>query len=172
MIISIIAGIGKANELGKGNQLLWQLPKDMKHFRDLTTDHTVIMGRKTFESIGRPLPKRRNIVITRDTTYRADGVEVVHSLDEALQLAALEQGRGFEENQDEVELFIIGGAEIYAQALPRANRLYITHVGANFDADTFFPTIGPEWKEYSHKENTPDDDHAYPYTFTTYQKTT
>ena len=170
MIISLIAGIGKNNELGKNNQLLWQLPADMKYFREQTSGHTVIMGRKTFESIGRPLPKRKNIVITRDTNYRAEGVDVVHSLEEALQIAALEQGRGFEENQDEVEIFIIGGADIYTQAMPKAQKLYITRVGANFDADTYFPAIGSEWRETSKEEHSPDDDHAYPYTFITYQR--
>ena len=170
MIISLFAGIGKNNELGNANKLLWNMPADMKYFRDTTRGHTVIMGRKTFESIGRPLPQRRNIIITRDTNYRADGIEVVHSLDEALRLAALEQGRKFEENDDEVEIFIIGGADIYAQAISRANKLYITHVDAAFEADTFFPTIGSQWKEISRDEHSADAENPFAYSFVVYKK--
>src|SRR3990167_2459998 len=108
-MISLIAAIGKNNELGKGNTLLWHIPADMKHFREITRGHTVIMGRKTFESIGRPLPDRRNIVITRDKNYLRDSVDVVHSLEEAIMSARTPLA----ENE---EIFIIGGAEIYKQA--------------------------------------------------------
>src|ERR1700754_2432942 len=127
MTKTIVVAIGENNAIGKNNQLLWYLPADLKHFKNITTGHTVIMGRKTFESIGKPLPNRRNIVITRKTGQIYDGVETANSLEEALRLAALEHGKGFEENQDEVEAFIIGGGEIYSQAMERANRLYITH---------------------------------------------
>ncbi len=156
MILSLIAAIGKNSELGKGNQLLWNMPADMKHFRDTTRGHTVIMGRKTFESIGRPLPNRRNIVITRDTAYAPEGVEVMHSVDEALRVVSLEQGRKFEENQDEVEVFVIGGAQVYT--------------GADFDADAFFPAIDSSWQEISREEFSADESNPFPYTFLVYKK--
>lgn len=161
MILSIIDAMGKNNELGKDNQLLWNLPRDMKHFRETTSGHPVIMGRKTFESIGRPLPKRRNIVITRDTEYTKEGIEVVHSMEEAIDLFS-----GTEE-----EAFIIGGAEIYKQALPFAGRLYITHVDGSFEADAFFPTVNySEWKEISREHFDKDEENNYPCDFVIYEK--
>lgn len=171
MIISLIAAIGKNNELGRGNQLLWKLPADMQHFRDITRGHTVIMGRKTFESIGRPLPDRENIVITRQQGYYKPGITVVKSLDEALRFAALEQGKHFEEKQEETEVFVIGGGEIYKEAIGRAQRLYITRVEDSVpDADTFFPEIGPEWKEISKEEHAPNEDNVFPFVFHAYKK--
>lgn len=157
MILSLIAAIGKNNELGKENKLLWNLPADMKHFRETTSGHPVIMGRKTFESIGRPLPNRQNIVITRDVTYTKESVEVVHSIEEALRL--------FENSKAEV--FIIGGAEIYKQALPYANKLYITKVESNFqDADTFFPEFNVEdWQEIKNEKYLKDEDNDYDFYF-------
>lgn len=157
MLISIIAAIGKNNELGKDNQLLWNIPEDMKHFRDTTRGHVVIMGRKTFESIGKALPNRRNIVITRDANYSKDGVDVTNSLEEAIRLC---------ENSEEV--FIIGGGEIYKQALPFASKLYITHVHKEYDADKFFPEI----KESDWIKTRKDDCLAndVPYSFAIYEK--
>lgn len=161
MTLSIIAGIGKKNELGKDNQLLWNIPEDMRHFREITSGHPVIMGRKTFESIGKPLPNRRNIVITRDTSYAGDDIEVVHSLEEALSL--------FTNSEDEV--FVIGGAEIYRQAIPRADKLYITHVEQEFpDADTFFPEIDMNIWEKISLTHTSDKKHNLSYKFTIYKK--
>jgi dihydrofolate reductase len=171
MIISLIAAIGKNNELGNGNKLLWNLPADMQHFRDTTRGHTVIMGRKTFESIGRPLPDRENIVVTRDMNYARPGIAVVHSLEEALRLAALEQGKHFEEKQEETEIFVIGGGELYTQAITRAQKLYITRVDDAPAADTFFPAIGPEWKEAAKEEHGEDSKNPFSYTFLTYKKT-
>ncbi len=172
MILSLIAGIGKNNELGLGNLLLWDLPRDMKHFRDTTKGHAVIMGRKTFESIGRPLPNRRNIVITRDTSYMKDGIEVANSLEEALRLASLDQGKNFEENQEEIEVFVIGGAEIYKQAITKAGRLYITHVNSVFDADAFFPAIDANfWKETKREHYDADVENNVPMDFVVYEKT-
>lgn len=164
-MISLIAAIGKNNELGKGNSLIWHLPADMKHFKDVTFLHAVIMGRKTFESIGKPLPDRRNIVITRDADYKKRGVEIVHSLEESLKSARL----GLAQNS---EIFIIGGAEIYKQAMPIADRLYITHIDAeDKDADTFFPEIIPiVWNEVSHEEHSKDKRNPFSYTFSTYEK--
>jgi dihydrofolate reductase len=170
-MISIIAAIGNNNALGKDNQLLWHLPADMKHFKELTSGHTVIMGRKTFESIGKPLPNRRNIVITRDGAYWQPDIEVAHSLEEALKLALLEYGKEFEENQEEVEVFIIGGGEIYNQAMNKANKLYITQIDNSPDADTFFPKINLiEWKEISREEHGPDEAHSLSYAFIEYSK--
>jgi len=159
-MISLIAAIGKNNELGKGNDLLWHMPADMQYFRDTTRGHTVIMGRKTFESLRAPLPNRKNIVITRDENYKKGGIEVVHSLQEALGQA-----------QGESETFIIGGAEIYKQAISVADKLYITKIDAeDKDADTFFPTISPEWREISKDEHKADEKNPYSYTFITYTK--
>jgi dihydrofolate reductase len=164
-MISLIAAIGINNELGKGNNLLWPLPTDQKYFREITTGHTIIMGRKTFESVGRPLPNRRNIIITRNTNYKTDGVEVAHSLPEALELAKT----NLEKNE---EIFIIGGAEIYKEAMSMANKLYITKIEAqDEDADAFFPKIDEnEWQEISHEEHEPDEINLYKYTFIVYKK--
>jgi dihydrofolate reductase len=171
MILSIISAIGKNNELGLDNKLLWDLPRDMKHFRETTKGHTVIMGRKTFESIGRPLPNRRNIVITRDTSYMKDGIEVANSLEEALRLASLDQGKNFEENQEEVEVFAIGGAEIYKQAIAKAGRLHITHVDSEFEADAFFPAIDKVfWKETKREHHEPDTENNLAMDFVIYEK--
>ncbi len=158
-MISIIAAIGKNNELGKGNELLWKLPADMKHFKETTTGHTVVMGRKTFQSIGRALPNRRNIVVTRDETFAIEGVEVAHSLGEAIEKVAGEE-----------EAFIIGGGELYKQALPFTDKLYITHVDSEFDADTFFPHISEEWKKVSEEEHLADETNPFAYTFAVYEK--
>jgi dihydrofolate reductase len=160
MTLSLIAAIGQNNELGKDNKLLWDMPADMKHFRDTTRGKAVIMGRKTHESIGRPLPNRRNIVVTRDMNYQKEGIEVVHSMEEALALFA---------GSDE-EVFDIGGAEIYSMGMPFANRLYITHINQSFEADTFFPPIDASWKKVSVEEHPADIENPYPYTFTIYEK--
>lgn len=132
--LSIIAAVGRNRELGKNNALLWNIPEDMRRFRELTTGHAVIMGQKTYESIGRPLPNRTNIVLTLDTTFEASGCVVCYSLDEALEKAK-------EVEKDEV--FVIGGGSIYGQFIGMADRLYLTLVDGEFEADTFFP-------EYEH----------------------
>lgn len=134
--ISIIVAIAKNRAIGHGNKLLWNIPEDMKFFRETTRGHTVVMGRKTFESIGRPLPNRLNIVITRDNSFTADGVTVCHSLEEALDLAR---------QKEKDEVFVIGGAQIYTQALPFTDRLYLTVVHKDFEGDAFFP----EHKEFT-----------------------
>ena len=161
-MISLIADIGKNNELGKGNTLLWSMPADMKHFTKTTALHTVVMGRKTFESIGKPLPNRRNIVITRDADYKKPGIEVVHSLAGALDLFP---------GQNE-EIFIIGGAEIYKQTFDIADKLYITHIDAgDSGADSFFPEIIPiVWNEIVHEEHQKDAKNPFNYTFSVYEK--
>lgn len=161
-MISIIAAIGKNNELGKENKLLWSLPADMKHFKETTSEHTVIMGQKTFESIGRPLPNRKNIVVTRNKDFSADGVEISYSLEDILNK--------FIDTEEEV--FVIGGGEIYKQSMDSANKLYITHVERkDKNADTFFPEIIPiVWNEISHEEHKKDDKNPFDYTFSVYEK--
>ena len=171
MILSIIAAVAENGVIGGGNTLLWNLPADMKHFREITSGHTVIMGRKTFESIGQPLPNRKNIVITRDLNYFKPGIYIVGSLDEALRVASLDQGREFEENQDEVEAFIIGGGEIYRQAIDKVNKLYITEIHQDFSGDTKFPEINKNiWHEISRQDFQPDEKNSIPYSFVEYKK--
>lgn len=131
MSISIIAAIGKNRELGKDNRLLWHIPEDLKRFKELTSGHPIIMGRKTFESIGKVLPNRTNIVITSDKQKAISGAIVVHSLQEAFRQAQTKLGSE--------EIFIIGGGQIFEQALSIASKLYLTIVDKTFDADTFFP---------------------------------
>ncbi len=161
MQLSIIAGIGINNELGNNNGLLWQLPNDLKHFKDTTTGHPIIMGRRTFDSIGRPLPNRTNIVITRDAGFNADGIVVAHSFEEAIAPY----------KQTDQEIFIIGGGQLYAETLPYADKLYITKVNGSFDADVFFPAINPdEWKVVSTEAHGADERHAYAYTFVVLEK--
>lgn len=127
-MISLIVAHDAGRVIGKDNAMPWHLPGDLQYFKQQTMGKPVIMGRKTFESIGRPLPGRRNIVITRNEAYVVEGIEVVHSLQEALALAA-----------DAPEKMVIGGEQIFTEALPLAERLYITHINATFEGDTFFP---------------------------------
>lgn len=132
-MINIIVAMSKNRVIGNNNTLIWHLPEDLKRFKALTTGNTIVMGRKTYESIGRPLPNRRSIIITRDTNYKVDGCEVVNSLEEALELS----------NNN---CFIIGGGEIYRQALDKADRIYLTRINKDFEGDTTFPEIR-EWYE-------------------------
>lgn len=160
MTISIIAAIGSNNVIGKDNKLIWHLPADLKHFKELTTGHHLIMGRKTWESIGsKPLPGRTNIVITRDKNYKAEGCTLVHSLDEAISSVR---------NEDEV--FIAGGAEIYKQAMGKANKMYITRVHHSFEGDTFFPEIGKEWFEAINNDFEKDAKNKYDFSLCEYEK--
>lgn len=134
-MISAIVAIGRRRELGKGGALLWHIPDDLKRFKAITNGHPIIMGRKTFESIvtvtGKPLPGRTNIVVTRDLSWAYEGAQVAHSLDEAFELAAKAPGAD--------EVFIGGGGELYAQALPRVDKLYLTLIDDDQDGDSFFP---------------------------------
>ena len=159
-MITMIAAIGSNNAIGKDNDLLWHLPNDLKRFKRVTAGHCVIMGRKTFESLGKPLPKRTNIIISRNEHYTAEGCVVVDSLEAALEAAAADPNP-----------FILGGAQIYAQALPLADVLDITLVKASLEADAFFPAIDPNvWKEVSREDFKADEKHAYDYSFVTYNK--
>ena len=157
MIISIIVAIAENNAIGKGNQLLWRMPADLKHFKDATTGHTVIMGRKTFDSVGKPLPNRRNIVVTRNVALQIEGVEVVNTLEKAISLC----------NENE-EVFIVGGAEIYKMAMDLTDKIYLTVIHSVFDADTFFPVIdGAVWTETDVVKNKADEKNPFDYTFST-----
>lgn len=160
-ILSIIVATDKKGAIGKDNQLLWHLPADLKHFKQTTTGHTVIMGRKTYESIGKPLPKRRNIIVTRQDQYRADNVQTVHSIEEALN-----------EIEGETEAFIIGGAEIYTSFFPHCQRIYLTLVHNTFeDADTFFEQINDEeWQLEEAQHHSADDKNPYEYSFFEYSR--
>lgn len=154
MIISIIVAIGENYAIGKDNQLLWHMPNDLKHFKEITSGRSIIMGRKTFDSVGKPLPRRRNIVVTRQD-LDIPGCEVVKSIDEGLSLCASED-----------EVFIGGGAEIYRQAMDRTDRIYLTIIHQVFDADTFFPEIDYEqWEEVSRENFEPDEKNPLPYSF-------
>ena len=155
MIISIIAGMDKNRLIGQGNRLPWRLPADMKHFRRYTLGKPVLMGRKTFESIGKPLPNRTNIILTHDLDYRAEGCVVTHSIEEALDRVS-----GCE------EVMIIGGASIYELFLPRADRLYLTHVHDCFDGDIYFPPFDiTDWQEVKRVDCQPDGKNPHPYSF-------
>jgi dihydrofolate reductase len=148
-MISIIVATGTNRGIGKNNQLLWHLPEDLKYFKRTTLEKPIIMGRSTFDSVGRPLPKRRNIVITRNPSLKIEGVEVVHSLDEAIQLV-----------ENEPEIMIVGGSEIYNLALPLADRVYLTLVNAAPEADRFFPVLpSGEWELASETVHPADDQH-------------
>lgn len=135
--ISIIAARAKNGVIGVGNRLPWHLPEDLQHFKTLTWGHTLLMGRKTFESIGRPLPGRRTIIISRDPAYQAQGCLTVGSIEAALAAS-----------EEEAEVFFVGGGEIYRQVLPIADRLYLTEIEADYAGDAHFPEIDPaEWRE-------------------------
>jgi dihydrofolate reductase len=160
-MITIMAAIAENNALGKDNQLIWYLPADLKRFKKTTLNHVVIMGRKTFESLGKPLPNRTNIIITRDKKYKAEGCVVVNSLTEALKAA-----KNIDENP-----FILGGAEIYKQAMLFADKLDLTFVHHKFDADVFFPEIEKTiWKETSRSAYKADDKNKYDYSFITFER--
>lgn len=193
-MVSIIAAIDEKRGLGKDNKLLFHIPEDFKRMKQLTSGHPIIMGRKTFESIGRPLPNRTNIIITRDLTYKVDGAVVVHSLEEAIEVGkkqdgkytssdALAESRSSQESSqhqpkadhpmDEAriikdeEIFIFGGGEIYKQAMPYTDRLYLTVVKGSYDADTFFPEYSA-FKKIIYKEKRSEN--GYEYTFLTLEK--
>ena len=141
--VAIIAAVAANGVIGNGNMIPWHLPSDFAHFKRMTMGKPLIMGRKTFESIGRPLPGRTNIVVSRHAGYQPDGVIVISSLE-----AALDHAQEIATASRANEVMVGGGAEIYAQALPIADRMYITHVGANPAGDAYFPAVDPElWKE-------------------------
>ncbi len=164
--LAIIAAVAENGCIGINNQLPWYLPEDLKYFRRLTTGGVVIMGRKTYESIGKPLPNRTNIVISRKAGYHPEGIKVASSLEDALDLAAqVSEINGID------DVFVIGGAQIYALALPLANRLYLTEVQKTVEGDAFFPPINSvQWREIGNEAHyyEPADTH---YRFVVYERT-
>ena len=156
-MIKIIVAISKNRVIGDSNKLIWHLPADLKRFKEVTTGHPIVMGRKTYESIGRPLPNRRNIIITRDENYEVDGCEVVNSIEEALLLT----------NSD---CFIIGGGEIYKQTLHIADQIYLTQVDEDFDGDTTFPELPAAWYVSNKEDFESDEKNPYKYSFIFYEK--
>src|SRR5262245_19485059 len=163
VIVSIIAAMDKKRGIGVDNKLPWRLSADLKRFRELTMGHHIIVGRKTFESIiqigGRPLPGRRMIIVTRDRNFKVDDCDAAHSIEDAISLA---RERG------ESEVFICGGAEIYAQSIEVADRMYLTLVGAEVAADAFFPEFDErQWIERESFYQAADEKNQYPFTFKT-----
>jgi dihydrofolate reductase len=162
MILSQVVAAADNNAIGKNNQLLWSLPNDTKFFKNTTWGMPVIMGRKTFESLGKPLAGRTNIVITRQKDWQPEGAFVVHDLKEAMTVAA---------STDAKEAFIIGGAEIYKQTLPLTQRVYLTRVHATLDADAYFPAMNfADWNLLSQLDFTADAKHAYAYSFQVWER--
>jgi dihydrofolate reductase len=164
--LAVIVAAAENGVIGRNNKLPWHLPEDLRYFRQVTMGKPIVMGRKTFESIGRPLPGRTNIVITRNPDFRVEGVEVVRSLDEALSLAGdIAVVDGAE------ELVVIGGSEVYGLAIPRADRLYLTRVHASVEGDAWLPEIDwRAWRETArerHAAATPD---SYDYSFIVYER--
>ena len=154
MRISFIVAMDLDGVIGQDGALPWRLPNDMKHFKRVTMGKPVIMGRKTHEAIGRPLPGRRNIVLTRDDGYLAEGCEVVHTVDEALRVAG-----------DVEEVMVAGGASVYHELMDRCDRIYRTTVEDRFTGDVYFPDFDPkEWREIEHHEHDPDDSNAFRHT--------
>ena len=156
-MIKIIVAISKNRVIGDSNKLIWNLPSDLKRFKEITTGHPIVMGRKTFESIGRPLPNRRNIIITRDEEYEVEGCEVVNSIEEALLLTGN-------------DCFIIGGGEIYKQTLHIAEQIYMTIVDEEFLGDTQFPELTNSWYVSKKEDFLSDDKNPYNYSFILYEK--
>ncbi|MCH7544812.1 MAG: dihydrofolate reductase [Planctomycetes bacterium] len=161
MPLTIIVAMSENRVIGRDGDLPWRLPEDLKRFKRLTTGHHVIMGRKTFETLGRPLPNRTNIVITRRQDFPAPGdIRIAHSLEEALGLA-----------ESDVEPFVLGGGEIYALALPLAGRLELTVIHATIPGDTYFPDYDEsEWTLVADDRHEADENHEHPFSFRTYQR--
>jgi len=160
MPISIIVAASHNNVIGKDNQLIWRLSADLKRFKALTTGHHIIMGRKTFDSIGKPLPNRTSIIITHQTDYKAEGCIVVNSLEEALAKVPADQ-----------EAFVIGGGTIYKEAIDKADKLYLTLVHGKFDGDTFFPKLdSKKWESLKREDHMPDAKNEHAYSFIDYKK--
>ena len=159
-VISAVVVVDANNGNGKENKLLVHFPADLKRFKSITTGHSIVMGRKTFDSMGRALPNRRNILISRQSNLTAEGAEIASSLQEALDFC-----------RDEKEVFIIGGAEIFRQAFDIIDRIYLTRIHKSFDADTFFPEINDmDWQESERSDFKPDEKTPFSYSFVTYQK--
>ena len=162
MKVSLIAAIAENGVIGKDNQLIWQISEDLKFFKRTTSGHHIIMGRKNYESIGRPLPNRTNVIITRNRNYVQEGCEIVYSLDEALLLA---------KNNGDNEVMIIGGGEIYKQSLEKVDKMYITRVHETFEGDTYFPQVEwSNWQLVSEDLHEKDENCKHDFTICIYEK--
>lgn len=162
MLVSAIVAVAKNLVIGKHGQIPWYLPADLQYFKRTTLNHHIIMGRRSFQSIGRPLPHRSNVVITRDAYFAATGCVVLHSLEQALEWAY---------DNGESEAFIIGGGEIYRQSMPYWDRLYLTEVEMEVEGDTYFPE--PDWREWelvSDQAFQPDEKNEHPYCFKVFER--
>src|SRR5690606_5517942 len=158
--ITLIVAAAENNAIGKDNKMPWHLPNDFKYFKKNTLEHSVVMGRKTFESIGKPLPERRNIILTRDMNYTHEEVDVANSVQEVQNYC-----------RDEREIFIIGGAEIYKQTLPLADKVLLTRVHTTINGDAYFPELlEHEWNLVSAEKHEKDEKHAFDYTFELYER--
>ena len=161
-MISLLVAASENNAIGKDGKLLWNLPNDLKYFKNLTWGMVVVMGRKTYEAIDKPLPGRVNVVITRKTDWVRDGVQVAEDLNKSLKLAEATNCK---------EIFIIGGGEIYTEFMSKADRIYMTRVHAELDGDTYFPTFTSDnWNLVSSKKYEADVKHKYSYTFEVWDK--
>ncbi len=165
MTLSVIVAVSENGIIGRGNGLPWHLPADLRRFRRITMGHAIIMGRKTWQSIGRPLPGRRSIVVSRDPTFAPDGARVVRSLDEALSAAAAERA-----GSEDDEVFVIGGQSLFELAVPRADRVYLTQVHAKVEGDVTFDS-GPldAFRLIEEQRHEQDEAHEYAYTFRVYE---
>ena len=162
MKVAIVVAMAENRVIGRDNRLPWHLPADLRHFKQVTVGKPVLMGRKTHESIGRPLPERTNIVVTRDRSYTATGCIVAHSIESALKAA-----------DDHEEVMVIGGTDLYWQLLPRADRIYLTLVHAEFKGDALFPEINEsKWREVERMDCAPDERNPWPYSFIRLERVT
>lgn len=160
-MISLIVAMGKNNVIGLNNDMPWHLPNDLAHFKKVTTGHTIVMGRKTYESIGRPLPNRKNVVLTRQQNNFPEEVTIINELNDVYRWS----------EQSEEEIFIIGGGHIYKQSLPFADRLYVTQINETFKGDTFFPEFSnDEWKLIAQTKGIKDENNPYDYDFLQYDR--
>lgn len=159
-VLSLIAAMDNNRLIGNNNELPWKLPADLQHFKAVTMGKPIVMGRKTWQSLGRPLPGRLNIVITRDRNFHAEGAEIVYSIEEALERV-----------KDKNEVMIIGGANLYRQALVHVDRLYLTRVDAEFEGDSWFPEIAEQdWELVLSESHQPDERNPHPYCFETWHR--
>lgn len=162
MNISQIVAVAENNVIGKDNDLIWRLPADLKHFKSITMGHCMLMGRKNFESIGRALPGRTTIIVTRSKDYKIEGCHTVTSIEEGIKLA---------ESLDEDELMIIGGGQIYEQSLDLTTKVYYTAVHQSFEGDTFYPKLGSKhWEIISEEKHLSDEKNPHDYSFTEYKR--
>ena len=160
-MIAIVVAVAENNVIGKDNQLIWHLPADLRFFKNLTMGHPILMGRKTFESIGKPLPGRTTVIITRQPDFEAPGCIVVNSVD-----AAISEAQTIDQ-----DVYIIGGAEIYKQALAKTDTIYLTRVHHTFEGDTFFPELDEnDWEMISEEKHEPDEKNKYSYSFITLKR--